>query len=108
MEETSNMSNKGYIPDLRGYLSISQSPLWGYTSIALYSVIGYTLYMSDDAKVWDLFNGDKTPEEISISRLEICKSCEWFRPKIQTCKKCGCFMKLKTTLEKAKCPIGKW
>ena len=103
------MSNKGYIPDLRGYLSISQSPLWGYTSIALYRLIGYTLYMSDDAKVWDLFNGSpRTPEEISISRLEICKTCEWFRPKTETCKKCGCFMKLKTTLEKAKCPIGKW
>ena len=49
-----------------------------------------------------------TPEEISMSRLEICKSCEWFRKNTQTCKKCGCFMKLKTTLEKAKCPIGKW
>jgi len=108
MEETSNMSNMGYIPDLRGYLSISQSPLWEYTSIVLYRHIGYTLYMSDNVKPWDLINGDKTPEEISISRLEICKTCEWFRPKTQTCKKCGCFMKLKTTLEKAKCPIGKW
>jgi hypothetical protein len=36
MEETSNMSNNGYIPNLRGYLSISQSPLWEYTLVALY------------------------------------------------------------------------
>ena len=68
--------------------------------------------MSDDhkdAKVWDLFNGSKrTPEELAAYRLEICKGCEWFRKNTQTCKKCGCFMKLKTTLEKAKCPIGKW
>jgi hypothetical protein len=40
--------------------------------------------------------------------LEICKTCEFFRKGNQTCKKCGCFMKLKTKLEKATCPIGKW
>jgi hypothetical protein len=62
-----------------------------------------------DVKPWDLFNGSaRSPEEISMSRLEICKACEWFRPKTQTCKKCGCFMKLKTTLENAVCPIEKW
>ena len=68
-------------------------------------------YMSnnEDVKVWDLFNGSpRTPEELAAYRLEICKGCEWFRKNTQTCKKCGCFMKLKTTLEKAKCPIGKW
>jgi hypothetical protein len=40
--------------------------------------------------------------------LEICRGCEFFRKSNQTCKKCGCFMKLKTKLEKAKCPVGKW
>jgi len=24
------------------------------------------------------------------------------------CKQCGCFMKLKTKIKAAKCPIGKW
>jgi len=63
----------------------------------------------DDVRPWDLLkSGNRTPEEISNTRLEICKTCEWFRPKSQTCKKCGCFMRLKTTLEHAKCPIGKW
>jgi hypothetical protein len=61
-----------------------------------------------DVKPWHLINGDRSPEELAASRLEICKGCIWFRQKTQTCKKCGCFMKLKTTLEKAKCPIGKW
>jgi hypothetical protein len=75
----------------------SYPPIW--------AIIGY---MGDDVKPWDLINGDRSPEELAASRLEICKGCEWFRQKTQTCKKCGCFMKLKTTLEKAKCPIGKW
>jgi hypothetical protein len=77
--------------------------------------IRYTGLMSDDqndrkdVKPWDLINGSpKSPDELAAYRLEICKGCDFFRPKTQTCKKCGCFMKLKTTLEKAKCPIGKW
>lgn len=62
-----------------------------------------------DVKPWDLINGSpRSPEEIAAYRLEICKGCEWFRQRTQTCKKCGCFMKLKTTLESARCPIGKW
>ena len=66
--------------------------------------------MVSDVKPWDLFNPNepKSPEELSTYRLEICRSCDWFRQKSQTCKKCGCFMKLKTTLENAKCPLEKW
>jgi hypothetical protein len=65
--------------------------------------------VSDDSKPWDLVNGSaRSPEEIVEYRLGICKGCDWFRANTQTCKKCGCFMKLKTLLEKSKCPIGKW
>jgi hypothetical protein len=66
--------------------------------------------MSDDVKPWDLLNPNqpRSQEDLVNSRLEICRACEFFRPKTETCRKCGCFMKLKTMLEKAKCPIGKW
>lgn len=65
--------------------------------------------MSDEVRPWDLFNGSpRSPEELEAYRLEICKGCDFFRKANQTCKKCGCFMKLKTKLEHAKCPIGKW
>ena len=65
---------------------------------------------NQEVKPWDLLNPNKprSSEELGQYRLEICQSCDLFRPKSQTCKKCGCFMKLKTTLENAKCPIGKW
>jgi len=64
----------------------------------------------DDVKPWDLINPNKpkSSEEISAYRLEICKACDFYRAKTNQCKKCGCFMKLKTTLANAKCPIGKW
>jgi uncharacterized paraquat-inducible protein A len=66
--------------------------------------------MTKDVRPWDLVNPNqpKSTDEIVKSRLKICKSCEYFRPKTETCRKCGCFMKLKTTLVNAKCPIGKW
>jgi hypothetical protein len=45
---------------------------------------------------------------IHSSRIETCKSCEHLIKITNTCKKCGCFMSLKTKLEDAVCPIGKW
>jgi hypothetical protein len=68
--------------------------------------------MSDENKdvtPWDLFNGSlKASEEKAAERLAICKGCEFFRKGNQTCKKCGCFMKLKSTIDRASCPVGKW
>ena len=64
----------------------------------------------DNVKPWDLLNPNepRSPEELHEHRIGICRTCEYFRPKTETCKKCGCFMKLKTRLERASCPIGKW
>jgi hypothetical protein len=59
---------------------------------------------------WDLVNPNqpKSSDELIATRLEIFKSCNWFRHSTQQCKKCGCFMKLKTRLVNANCPLGKW
>jgi len=61
------------------------------------------------AKPWDMINGSpRVSAELVKKRLDICHTCPAFRPLTQTCKKCGCFMKMKTQLEKAYCPLGKW
>jgi hypothetical protein len=63
-----------------------------------------------ETRPWDLVN-PKTEwidEEVSIKRYDICKSCPELIKLTTQCKKCGCFMKAKTKLEKATCPIGKW
>jgi len=74
----------------------------------LTSAIGYNKYM-DDVTPFDLINGSpRVEKDIKDIRLDICKSCDWFRPKTQTCKKCGCFMAAKSMLLNAKCPIDKW
>lgn len=47
-------------------------------------------------------------EEKSLARYEICKACPELIKLTKQCKKCGCLMHLKTKLELATCPIGKW
>ena len=42
------------------------------------------------------------------ARWETCQACEHFYKPTGTCKECGCFMKLKTKLRAASCPVGKW
>ena len=63
-----------------------------------------------ESKPWDLFKSSepRSTEQLVAYRLEICSSCDFYRKRTNQCKKCGCFMKLKTQLENAKCPIGKW
>ncbi len=63
-----------------------------------------------DVKFTDWLNPStpRASEELAESRLKICQTCEFFKVNGARCKKCGCFMKAKTTLEMAKCPVGKW
>jgi hypothetical protein len=61
-------------------------------------------------KPWDLLNPNSqyaTPD-LAKSRYEICKACPEFINATKQCKKCGCFMKFKTKLQFAECPIHKW
>jgi hypothetical protein len=53
-------------------------------------------------------NTKKADSETAEQRLNICKGCPEFMQITSQCKKCGCFMSLKTRLESAHCPIGKW
>ena len=58
----------------------------------------------------DLLNPKTMPaeEEVSNARYDICLKCPELVAFTKQCKKCGCFMGLKTKLENAKCPLGKW
>lgn len=41
-------------------------------------------------------------------RIEICNSCEQLTEKLRRCRKCGCFMDIKTWMAEQECPLGKW
>ena len=66
--------------------------------------------MSEDVRFTDLFDPSqpRSDQDLIQHRLEICNSCEWLHKGLQKCRKCGCFMKLKTTLKQAKCPLERW
>lgn len=63
-----------------------------------------------ETRPWDLINPNTewADEEKAKERFNICHSCPSFVKVTTQCKKCGCFMKLKTKLEHSACPIGKW
>jgi hypothetical protein len=62
-----------------------------------------------DTRPWDMLKADnKTTEEKAEFRYNICKSCPELIKLTSQCKKCGCIMSLKTKLEAATCPVGKW
>jgi hypothetical protein len=63
-----------------------------------------------ETRPWDLLN-PKTAyvtDTVQEERLTICRVCPEFLALTTQCKKCGCIMKIKTKLELASCPIGKW
>lgn len=63
-----------------------------------------------DVSFLDAFNSKNYIQDLTISdaRYQICKSCPEMIKTTKQCKKCGCFMAIKTRLEGATCPIGKW
>lgn len=61
----------------------------------------------DEAKA--VYDGvGKVPESEKKRRMEICEACDQFDPSGKRCRKCGCFMALKTAMRSQACPIGKW
>lgn len=48
-----------------------------------------------------------TAEE-STRRFSICQGCDKFVKITGQCSECLCFMKLKTSMEDATCPLHKW
>jgi len=47
-------------------------------------------------------------EGLSNERFSICKACPELIKLTKQCKKCGCFMAVKSKMKLASCPLGKW
>lgn len=47
-------------------------------------------------------------QSLADQRFEICKACPELIKITNQCKKCGCFMAVKTKLQAATCPLAKW
>ena len=51
---------------------------------------------------------DRVSEEVYNYRYGICSSCDKLYKPTDSCKLCGCFMKVKCWMPKQSCPAGKW
>ena len=63
-----------------------------------------------EARPWDVLNPnvERSSEVEAERRMSICQECPSLLKLTNQCKECGCVMNLKTKLEKATCPLGKW
>lgn len=63
-----------------------------------------------ETRPWDFFNPNTkyVDETLAQKRFSICKGCPELIAVTSQCKKCGCFMHIKTKLELATCPLKKW
>jgi hypothetical protein len=61
-------------------------------------------------KPWDMLNPNqpRSTKQLVEERLSICRDCEFFNSLTVGCNKCGCFLRMKTKLHNATCPIGRW
>lgn len=63
-----------------------------------------------NSRPWDLINPktEWVSDEVAEKRLSICANCPELIKLTFQCKKCGCFMKAKTKIQNASCPLLKW
>lgn len=61
---------------------------------------------TEDAAVEMLTN--KVSPEVQFMRFNTCLSCEKLYKPTDTCKACGCFMRIKTWMPNVSCPLNKW
>jgi hypothetical protein len=48
------------------------------------------------------------PTEVGFERISTCQSCDRLDKETFRCRECGCFMKSKSQLASASCPLNKW
>ena len=113
-------SNKVTIMDITEYSDIDRGDFWnGHMFIKTNNISIHKDNSSNwqkwkdnlgDTRPWHMVmpGNKKVSVELATKRMSLCSSCPELIKLTSTCKKCGCFMKLKTRLEGAECPIGKW
>jgi len=62
----------------------------------------------NNGEVDQVLCNEMTQEAEADRRYDICKSCPELIDLTKQCKQCGCIMSLKTKLQHATCPLGKW
>lgn len=102
-------SNQKQIGDVNEIVQILKSEL-NYSANTYQQALNLTSSLKKQFKT--IIKGEKikASDEKIKAREEVCSSCS-FKTYIfnqDKCKYCGCFLKIKVTLETEKCPLEKW
>lgn len=66
----------------------------------------------NQTRLYDLFmaldSNNHIDPVVSDKRMALCEQCPELIQLTKQCKKCGCFMPLKTKYNQAYCPLEKW
>ena len=60
-----------------------------------------------NVKEFGKFLKDQVATDNRDERCAICQRCEYLQPS-KRCDICGCFMKVKTRIARAHCPVNRW
>jgi hypothetical protein len=65
---------------------------------------------NSQVKPSDIFSGSTewVDDSLAEERYSICQACPELIKLTKQCKKCGCFMAVKSKMKLAECPLGKW
>lgn len=61
-----------------------------------------------EKKAIEASGNEVASDEVIAVRIALCNNCEHLFKLTKNCKKCGCFVDLKTKMAQQKCPIDKW
>lgn len=67
-------------------------------------------YANGNATIFNAISPASYSDDIELinKRMSICLECPELIKITKQCKKCGCFMSVKTKLTNAACPLEKW
>lgn len=112
--------NKVSVIDITNYSNIDRGDIWNGHVFIKPNNLAIHKDNSSNWQKWKDNLGDTRPWhmvmpgvkkvsiELATERMSICNSCPELIKLTSNCKKCGCFMKFKTRLDGATCPLGKW
>jgi hypothetical protein len=47
-------------------------------------------------------------KKTAVERFEVCLECPQLMRPTYSCRECGCFMRIKVKVQRARCPLNKW
>jgi hypothetical protein len=72
------------------------------------SLLDKTVNFAKAVAQQDVAGFPSVPEKVFLARLAVCETCDRREPSNETCKECGCYLRVKAWWATQDCPLGRW